>query len=57
MQNPFRTYRILRDGSHWRWEVIDRGKLLAYGYEPTSAKARAQAMLFALSTGTAEAGG
>lgn len=57
MQNPFRTYRVRRDGTHWRWEIIEAGRLLAYGYEQTSAKARAQAMLFALSIGTAEAGG
>jgi len=57
MLHSFRIYRIWRDGSHWRWEVLDRGQLRAYGYERTSAQARAQAMLFAFSIGTAEASG
>lgn len=54
MANPLRTYRVWRDGRDWRWQIIDAGQVIAHGYEATSVKARAQAMLFALSGGTAD---
>lgn len=49
------AYKVWCDGNDWLWEVRDKGRVIAAGYAKTAAKARAQAMLFALSVGTERA--
>jgi len=53
MRSPFLLYKICQDGAGWRWEIIENGRVIAYGYEKTSIAARVQAMLFVLNSGTA----
>lgn len=40
MADPGLSYRLWRDGTHWRWQLLRAREILASGAEGTSIAAR-----------------